>query len=100
MREWFGKTKDNCEIREKDINWDKIKNEVKSLSFNNNGQIISLPENLEYIQAKTASSMLGTNKIDIESRYIGFIYRNITFKLRINEKTDNISVEIEPCELK
>ena len=49
----------------------------------------------EYIQAKTASVDLGGNNIEIESRYVGFSLGNNIVKVRVNEKTKNISIEVE-----
>ena len=49
----------------------------------------------KYTQGKTASSFIGSKNIEIESRYIGFIYKNIEIKIRIDEKTNNISVDVK-----
>lgn len=95
MKQWEGIDDSGNKITENDINWELVKNRIKELSFNNNGTIISLPKNLEYIQGKTASASLGSGKINILSRYIGFKCRNNIFKVRIDEITNNISIEIE-----
>ena len=99
MREWFATTKGNKSsslISESSINWGNVTEEIKTLSFDNNGQIISLPENVDkFIQGKTASSFVGSKNVELESRYIGFIYKNIEFKIRIDEKTNNITVEVK-----
>ncbi len=99
MRQWEATKQDNIKINESQINWSNVKSDIndkiKSLSFNNNGQIITLPENMEeYIQGKSASSFIGSNNIEIQSRYIGFKYGNIILKIRVDEKTNNISVEV------
>ena len=81
-------------LTEDDINWELIKDKAKSLSLNNDGQIITLPKECEYIQGKTASAIIGANKINIESRFIGFSCGNKIVKIRVDEKTNNISVEV------
>ena len=96
MKKWIAKKNDGSIISEDMINWGHLNpSEINELSIDNNGQIISLPKNVEFIQGKTASSNLGTNQCEIESRYIGFKLRNNIVRIRINEKTNNISVEIE-----
>ena len=99
MKKWFIKDKNGKIISESTINWGNVTNEIneiENLSFDNNGQIIFLPSNMEkYTQGKTASSFIGSKNIEIESRYIGFIYKNIEIKIRIDEKTNNISVDVK-----
>lgn len=83
-------------IENQDVIWEDIKNDVVKLEFNNNGQIISLPTGMsEYIQAKTASADLGSKKVEIESRYLAFKLGNNIVRIRVDEKTNNISVEVE-----
>ena len=48
-----------------------------------------------YNQAKTASSDLNGDNIKIESRYIEFGIRNSIVKVRVDEETNNISIEIK-----
>ena len=92
MRQWHAKTKDGNEFSEDNKKWDDIKSEVVELKLENNGQIISLPKNMEeYIQAKSASSILGSGQIEIESRYIAFKLGNNIVRIRVDEKTNNIS---------
>ena len=98
MKKWIAMVKGK-EVPIEEYNmktsWEDIKDNVNSLSFDNNGQLISLPSGMdEYIQAKTASAELGSDDIEIESRYIGFKLGNNTIRIRINEKTQNISVEV------
>jgi len=97
MKNWKATTKNGDRYSEGGIDtWDDIKNDVNKLEFNNNGQIISLPSGMEeYIQAKTASANLGSKTIQIESRYIGFKLGNNIVRIRVDEKTNNISVEVE-----
>ena len=96
MKNWTAKTKSGKILNENEINWGKVDEEVISLSLNNDGQIITLPENAEkFIQGKTASTFMGTKKINIESRYIGFKVGNNIVKVRVDEKTNNISIELE-----
>jgi len=98
MYSWKAITKDNKEITEiQGVIWDNIDNNIKSLSLiNENGHIISLPDNLDnYIQAKTASADMNGSNIQIESRYIGASLGNNTIIIRVNEKTNDISMEIK-----
>ena len=95
MKKWVAKDQDNNLIDETMVNWDKIKHSVKELWFDNNGQIISLPSDMsKYIQGKTASAIIGGNAITIESRFIGFVKDNIEFKIRVDEKNNKITTEI------
>jgi hypothetical protein len=50
---------------------------------------------MEYVQGKTASAFLNSDKIKIESRYIGIVLGNNIVKVRVNEKTNDISIEVE-----
>jgi hypothetical protein len=98
MKRWEAIGKNGGEITEEDINWDLVKNKVIKLSLNNNGQIITLPHHMEYVQGKTASAFLNSDKIKIESRYIGITLGNNIVKVRVNEETNDISIEVESCE--
>jgi len=98
MYEWKIITKDGKELKESDGHeWLAVKDNIKNLSLiNSEGHIVSLPENLDnYIQAKTASADIGGNNIQIESRYIGTKIGSNTILIRINEKNNNINIEIE-----
>jgi hypothetical protein len=97
MKKWIAKLKNGSQIEENPTtsNWTQVKDEVIALEFDNNGQIISLPSNMsEYIQGKTASGDLISGKCTLESRFFGFRLGNNIVKVRINEKTNNISFEI------
>lgn len=94
MRQWESISNTGEIIKEEDINWNLVKDKVQSLSLNNNGQIITLPNNEEYIQGKTASATIGSNKVEIESRYIGIVKDGIKIIIRVDEKTNNISLEV------
>ena len=96
MKYWIATTKDSNEITEKEYEWQNIKNNIKELGLNNDGQIISLPKNMRnYTQAKTASADLGGGEIQIESRYISGELGNNIIKVRVDEKSNNISIEVE-----
>lgn len=97
MAIWKAKTKDGKEVSELDSKWNDVENDISELILiTNSHQTIKLPKNMEkYIQAKTASAELGSNNVKIESRYIGFKLGNNIIKIRADEKTNNISVEIE-----
>ena len=91
---WFGQTKDNEQAQEFTMGWDSIKNDLVSLGLNNNRQIIELPMNMEYVQGKTASAPLSGGPATIESRFVGFIKNNIKIIVRVDEKTNNIKIEV------
>lgn len=92
-------TKDNKEVSELRTRWPDIENNVKELLLiTNSNQIITLPKNMEkYVQAITCSADLssGAKNVQIESRYIGFSLGKNIVKIRVNEKSNNISVEVE-----
>jgi len=97
MAIWKARTKDGKEISELDSSWADVQDEISELiMITNSHQTIKLPKNMnKYIQAKTASAELGSNNIQIESRYLGFELGNNTVIIRVDEKTQNISVEIQ-----
>lgn len=77
-------------------NWTQMKDKVVSLELNNDGQIIKLPSNMpEYIQGKTASGDIISGKCSLESRYIGWKNGSNIVKIRVDEKTNNIKIEVE-----
>jgi hypothetical protein len=95
MRFWFGKNKNGRLLQESEkIRWDAVSNTLSELYFSNNGQIISLPPNLDYIQGKSASASLNGENFTVESRYIGFKKGNIIVKVRV-DKSNNIQIQIE-----
>ena len=73
--------------------WDDIVYKVKSLELVTENGSIKLPEGMQYIQAKTCSADLFSGKYEIESRYIGFTKGDFKFLIRINENTNDITVE-------
>jgi hypothetical protein len=95
MKQWEAKTDNGDNVNESEIHWDLVKDRTTKLSLNNDGQIITLPSGTDYIQGKTASVTLGSSEINIESRYIGFIKNNLKVIVRVDEKSNNISIEIE-----
>ena len=94
MRQWFGKDEYDHSVAECNTNWKDINKALKSLSMDNNGQIIELPSNFEYVQGKTASASLSGGNSTILSRYIGFVLGNNIVKIRVDEKSNNIKVEV------
>lgn len=96
MAIWKAITKDGKEISELDSSWTEVKDNISELIMvTDSHQIIKLPKNMEkYIQAKTASAELGSKNVQIESRYLGFKVGNNIIKIRVDEKTQNISVEL------
>ena len=94
MKQWMAKNKNDEIISETDSNWEDVKNDITELYLYNNGQVIKLPPNQTYTQFKSASAALCSNSVEIESRVIGFVLGNNTVNIRLDEKTNNISVEI------
>jgi len=99
MAFWKAVLKSGTQISENDgYKWDDVKDEVKELCLcTNDGKFVHLPKNQKsYIQAKTASASLGNpQSMQIESRYIGFNLGNNKIIIRVDEKTNNIKVEIQ-----
>ena len=97
MNYWVATLKDGKKITENEAKWFDIKDQVMNLSlFLTDGIKLTLPKNMEeYIQAKTASANLDGSNIQIESRYIGFKLGNNTVRVRIDEKSHNVSMEVE-----
>ena len=103
MVQWIAATKDGkYHYEEANDDWSAIKDDVASLCFvdrtGNHGkaQFIELPDGMDsYNQAKTASMIVGSNKIEIESRFIECKKGNIITRVRVDEKTNNISIEID-----
>lgn len=97
MNYWRAVTKNGDVRNEQSVKWSDIENDIEELSLviNSNQQRITLPKGYKYIQAKTASADLNGENAVIESRYIGVIIGNNIVKVRVDEKTNNISVEIE-----
>ena len=95
MKEWKAQTDDGRWFNEGEIPWEVIQPNVTHLEFNNNGQRLVLPKAESYLQGKSASADMATGKCSIESRFLGAIIGNTIVKIRINEVSNNISVEIE-----
>jgi len=93
---WNAKTRNGQEINEKNSQWSTISKDVCELSLiNKNNQTISLPSNMpEYIQFKSASANMVGGNVEIESRVIGFTFNNMIVCVRLDEKTNNISIEV------
>ena len=93
---WKAKLKDGKTVSELTHQWTNIQAEVTELTLiTNSGQIITLPPNMpKYVQFKSASADMNSNNIEIDSRVIGFQQGNTIVKIRVNEKTNNISIEI------
>ena len=93
---WKVKTKDGKEVNEQNNSWIEVKDNISELSLiTKDNKTISLPKNMEsYVQFKSASANLGSSNINIESRTIGFKLGNNIVKIRVDEKTGNINLEI------
>jgi len=95
MKKWSAILKDGKKVSEDNTNWNDIKNNISSLELDNDGQKITLPKGADgYIQGKTASGNMSTGECKIESRYIGLYDNKTKIIIRVNETTNNISVEI------
>jgi len=96
MRKWIAILKDGSKIEEGQKEWIEIKDNISYLYYDNNGQFIYLPKNAEkYEQSKTASANISNGQIQIETRNIWAKVGNNIVRIRINEKTNNINLEIE-----
>lgn len=97
MKKWKAILKDGSSVEEdiKTPNWTQVKHDIIALELDNNGQSIKLPENMsEYLQGKTASADIISGQCTLESRYIGFCKNNIRIIIRVDEKSNNMSIEI------
>lgn len=94
---WKAKLKNGQEVSELTTKWDDIKDDVvELLLLTKTNQTIYLPRKMEkYVQFKTASCSLGVNDMQIESRTVGFKVGGKTVKIRVDEKTSNITMETE-----
>ena len=96
-RYWMAKTKEGKTVSEKETKWADVKDDIQALSLIYSGKSLKLPENMpKYIQAKTASSDLSGENVEILSRYVGFELGNNTVVARVNEETDEVSIELMP----
>ncbi|MFA5312387.1 MAG: hypothetical protein WC375_03585 [Methanomassiliicoccales archaeon] len=93
---WLAKLQNGLTIDETTHPWPPEGAGIVSLSLIlQNGREIKLPDGMDqYVQAKNASADLGSGKITIESRYIGFVSGNKVTRIRVSESTGNISVEL------
>ena len=94
---WKAKTKNGKEVSELNTKWNDVQDNIEELLLiTPKNQIIYLPKKMEkYVQFKTASAELGKNNIEIESRVIGFHLGSKIVKIRVNEKTNNITIEVD-----
>ena len=95
MKQWEGTDFNKEDVTEEEISWELFKSHAAHLRLDNDGQMISLPAEMEYVQGKSASANLGSSKITVLSRYIGFKIGNNIVKVRVDEQTNNISIEVE-----
>jgi len=79
--------------------WKEIakNNDILSMSIRNGSQTITLPNNMEeYSHSKTASADLSGQNVQIESRNYSFKLGNNMVRIRIYEKSKDISIEVSP----
>lgn len=96
-RYWRGTTKDDKFITEAlGATWHEESTNLKSLELvlDDKDIVIKLPDNMEYVQAKTASADMTTGECETESRYIGVQLGSNTVIIRVQEDTGNISIEL------
>ena len=93
---WFGVTKDGYFTDESFQSWEEVKEKMDSLGMwtTKSPRVIKLPPNLGDVQGKTARANLSSGEVQLESRYIGFFLGNNLVKIRIDEKTGDINVEV------
>lgn len=99
MRYWEVITSDNQVMTELKDKWEDVKG-IEQLSFviedKEGRNKITLPRGMDsYHQAKSASLVVGSKGVQIESRYIAFKKGNIIVRVRIDEQTNNISIECD-----
>ena len=97
MAYWIAKLLNGQIITEKTHPWPPNGEGIISLAFmmESNGTEIKLPDGMpQYVQAKSACADLGSHQTTVLSRYIGFIIGNKVVRIRINESTGDISVEL------
>jgi len=94
---WKAKLNDGREVSELNSKWEDIKGNVTELLLiTNDNRIVYLPKNMkEYTQFKSASAEFGGKGMQIESRVIGFVLGNNMVKIRVDEKTNNIKIEVD-----
>jgi hypothetical protein len=94
---WKAKLKDGKEVSELNTKWNEVENDVTELMLiTKDNKTICLPRGLnKYVQSKTGSCEMNSNNIQIESRNLGFVLGSNIVKIKVNEKTGNINVEIE-----
>jgi hypothetical protein len=97
---WEGTIKDSegeREVSEESDSWHDIKEKLVSLRFVlDDGKELRLPDNAKkYLQAKTASANLDGSGVQIESRYIGADLGSNIVRIRVSEKTGNVTIETE-----
>ena len=97
MAIWKAKLKNGEEASELTSTWASVKNDIVDLiMITNDNKTVSLPKNMgQYIQFKTAGADLGSKNIQIESRTIGFKLGNNTVKVRVDEKSGDVKIEVE-----
>mgnify|MGYP000979854258 CR=1 FL=1 len=96
MKYWKATTSNGNTYTESDKkNWSEISKDVTQLELHVDGQTITLPKNMKYIQAKTACADIGSQNAEIQSRYIGIKLGNNIVRVRVDEKTNNISIEVD-----
>ena len=96
MTYWKGKM-GQIEVNESTHKWYEVAERLTELEMRIPGkdgeQVIVLPKNMKYVQFKTAAADIGGNNVEIQSRVLGFVLGNNTVNIRVNEKTNNISIE-------
>ena len=95
-KKWVAIGNNGIRYEEGKDEWSKIRHDIQEISLVIGEQTISLPKGMdEYNQAKTARAVIGSNKVTIESRYISCSLGNNIMRIRVNESTSNITLEVE-----
>lgn len=95
QRYWRGNTKNGKFSSEAlGSKWENDELQSLELTIEDKDITIKLPDNMEYVQSKTASADLASGKVEVESRNVGFKIGNKIVTIRVSESTSDINVEV------
>jgi len=95
---WFAGLADGLFLKEGEDDWDDVVEQmgkVVTVGLVKDGRIFSLPPgHREYIQAKSATAVLGSNEVQVLSRYVGYRQGSQVIRIRVMEDTNDVTLEI------
>lgn len=98
---WYAIFENGEVFREGKHDWSAVvgcMEDVVRVGLVKNSQIFTLPPgHREYIQAKSASAILGGGEIEVLSQYVGYRDGDQVIRLRVSEKTHDVTLEIGPA---